>query len=79
MDKTARANAAAPTFESQRVLFPARYHANYGPWVEELIEQCKRFPLTGHFDMADALIGGVLRLVGRSMVKPHTRKTTWRV
>ena len=73
MDKVARANAAAPTFECGRVLFPARWHSNYGPWVEELIEQCKRFPVTGHFDMADALIGGVLRLTQKHTERKQLR------
>lgn len=64
MDKTARVNAASPYFEAGRVLFPARYHRNYGPWVEELIEQAKQFPYAQHDDWVDALVGGVLRLVG---------------
>ena len=63
MDKVARVNAAAPTFEAGRVLFPARWHHNYGPWVEDLIEECKQFPQGKHDDMVDALVGGVLRLI----------------
>lgn len=73
MDKVARVNAAAPTFESGRVLFPARYHANYGPWVEELITECKQFPYGQHDDMVDALVGGVLRIMRRPIDRPQLR------
>jgi predicted phage terminase large subunit-like protein len=74
MDKVARVNAASPSFESGRILFPARYHANYGPWVEELITECKQFPYGQHDDMVDALVGGVLRLVGKPIGRPEQRK-----
>lgn len=65
VDKVARVNAAAPEFESGRVLFPARYHRNWGPWVEEVIEECKGFPFGAHDDYVDALCCGVLDVVER--------------
>lgn len=75
MDKTARVNAVAPTFEAHRVLFPASYHPNYGPWVEQLITQCKQFPHGSHDDLVDALVGGVQRIVTKGAGgRPQSRE-----
>ena len=57
----------------KRVMFPARWHHNYGPWVEQLVTQCKQFPNAKHDDMVDALVGGVLRLVKRPGKRPQLR------
>ena len=60
-DKTARARAVTPYFESGRVFFPAS-----AMWLEALEDELVMFPEAGHDDQVDALVYGVLRLMGNS-------------
>jgi hypothetical protein len=58
--KISRAEAVAPLFEADRVLFPALGL----PWRDELIEESAGFPTAKHDDMVDALVFAHERLRG---------------
>jgi len=74
-DKEARAHAASPYVANGRVRFP-RYNAQ----AEMLMREMRDFPNGEHDDLVDSAVGAILwAMAGRPLVKPHTRKTTWRV
>jgi predicted phage terminase large subunit-like protein len=60
--KEQRVWACEPFLEAGNVLVPSPESRYYGPWVNELIEQCASFPMAGHDDWVDALTQGLLYL-----------------
>ena len=58
-DKPARARATTPYFESGRVWFPSS-----ATWLETLVDELVMFPEAGYDDQVDALVYGILRLMG---------------
>jgi phage terminase large subunit-like protein len=49
---------SAPWFEAGNIYLP---HPEYGPWVEDFIEECVQFPNGAHDDQGDAMTQALLR------------------
>lgn len=58
-DKPARARAVTPYFESGRIFFRTG-----APWLDTFEDEIVMFPEAGHDDQVDALVYGILRLMG---------------
>lgn len=56
--KVSRAAAASPLVEAGNVYLP---HPQFGPWVNDFIEECAAFPTGAHDDQVDAMTQALLR------------------
>ena len=68
-DKYSRAQDASPSVECGLVYFP---HESIAPWVKDLRDEIKSFPVGKHDDQVDTLVYAVLVLCVNTVFSPPT-------